>query len=309
MGGDLQLYDFTVKCEYMELEDCKKHCRELFGKWVFQMEDASGMLHFQGRGSLIKARTFNYIKKNLKPIDQWHWSITSKTVYEDKGNRFNYCMKFDTRIEGPWSDLDKAPDYIPRHIRNLIMRSWQQSVIDTRLDFEERWINVLIDTKTEIGKSCLITTMATKYGCIKVPPFEKVEWIMEVVIAEIKMLNKRSDITFLFDIPKGIRHQDNRQLWNAIEIIKTGYAYDRRNRWERIFFDPPKVWVFTNTNPLEDEGLYRNNVYKLWEVNSGMDLVPYGQADTDQSTSLALEIIEFEARDGYQTMCDGEEQF
>jgi hypothetical protein len=293
MGKDLSLYDFTLKAENYDVDWVKEKCKELFSKWVFQKEcGETGYAHFQGRGSLIKNRTEAYVVKNLKPCDAWRWSITSGEVYKDTGNRFNYVMKADTRIEGPWSDLDKAPEYIPRHVRNLIMRPWQQLIIDTRFDFEERWINVLIDTKTEIGKSCLITTMATKYGCVKVPPFEKVEWIMEVVIAEIKMLNKKSDITFLFDIPKGIRHQDSRQLWNAIEIIKTGYAYDRRNKWERIFFDPPKVWVFTNTNPLKDEGLYRNNVYKLWEVNSGMDLVPYEQVDTDQSTSRSLRVEE-----------------
>ena len=298
MGNDLQLFDFTVSCEHADLDFIKESCRQLFSKWVFQIEDASGYLHFQGRGSLIKSRTLPYLIANLKPCDAWRWSITSKTVYKDTGNRFSYVMKLDTRANipnaGPWSDLDKAPEYVPCHVRNLTMRPWQQTIIEDRLTFEERWVNVLIDKKTCIGKSVLIKTMATKYGCIEVPPFEKVEHIMEVCIAEIKMLNKRSDITLLFDIPKGIRHQDSRQLWNAIEIIKTGYAYDRRNKWERIYFDPPKVWVFTNTSPLEDEGLRRTNVYKLWEVNSGMDLVPYRQADTDQSTSRSRELDEIE---------------
>ena len=87
----------------------REHLGDHCTKWVFQEEKSDeGYEHFQGRCTLIKKR---HVKEagalcnSTLPQTGVHLSVTSNPVY--KTGDFSYAMKGDTRVAGPWKDIDK----------------------------------------------------------------------------------------------------------------------------------------------------------------------------------------------------------
>jgi len=71
----------------------------------------------------------------------------------------------------------------------------------------------------------------------------------------------------------------------AIEEIKNGYAYDDRYRFQEAMFEPPHVWVFTNTMP--DTKLLSLDRWKFWTITDDNRLQPFYNTPT-----LKLNIID-----------------
>lgn len=275
------LFDFTIPLDVIDKEEILEILQDWGKQWAFQHEISDdGYEHWQGRISLRKKRFGNALCKEFKPIcKEWHWSLTSNNGLK---TGMSYVIKKDTRVEGPWRDDDPEPKYIPCHVKGMTLRPFQQKIKDSTSVFQERWINVLLDTKTKIGKSRICAYLNAYEHALWIPPMSDYKELMQVVMCKIG--KRRSNITLLFDIPKGIKHYDSRAMWNAIETIKTGFAFDTRYSYKEMQFDPPVVWVFTNTNPTEDIGLHREDVYKIWEVSADFDLVPWTNA-RDGSTA------------------------
>ena len=100
------VWDFTIPFDRISVKELKEILKDKCKKWVFQVEvGASGYKHYQGRVSLkVKSR------KAFNMDCGVHWSVTSSDNME---NDF-YCVKDDTRVEGPYRDSDK---YNRRHYR------------------------------------------------------------------------------------------------------------------------------------------------------------------------------------------------
>ena len=112
-------YDFTVHENHnpwkLDTHTMIKHLNEWAKKWAFQLEKCptTDRLHLQGRMSLIK---------KLRPdelIAQCDWRAdfrpTCSTVH--KGCKFNYVMKAQTRVEGPWIDTEyEEPPVLTRQL-------------------------------------------------------------------------------------------------------------------------------------------------------------------------------------------------
>ena len=103
-------FEFTDSIIRAHLED---HCT----KWVFQEEKSDprpgvpgdqGYEQFQGRCTLIKKRRVKEagaLWNSSLPHTGVHLSVTSNPVYNT--GDFSYAMKGDTRVAGPWKDIDK----------------------------------------------------------------------------------------------------------------------------------------------------------------------------------------------------------
>lgn len=279
--NELAIYDFTIPLNVITREEVKKALEDWGKHWAFQEEISdTGYEHYQGRISLRKKRFGNALAAAFKPIcKEWHWSFTSNNGV---ATGMSYVIKVDTRTDGPWTDKDEPERYIPCHVRNMELRSFQQHIKDSLKTFEERWINVVI-TRTNMGKSRITALLNATGEAIWIPPLDDYKDIMQVVMCKMKKLYGNA---LIFDVPKGLTHRDNRALWNAIETIKTGFAFDTRHRYRELQFDPPVVWVFTNTNPLEDSGLYRENVFKLWTVSEHFELAPWTGPGAEQNACV-----------------------
>ena len=81
-----------------------KRLAEVFKVFAFQKEQTAGLL-YQCRGWTYKKMTqASFLREFGEMLWGGHVSITSNTVHS--GRKFNYVMKADTRVEGPWTDAD-----------------------------------------------------------------------------------------------------------------------------------------------------------------------------------------------------------
>ena len=248
------VFDFTANVDDYDLLELKHILLEHCKSWTFQKEKgATGYIHWQGRVSLkLKTRT-PYKTFNT---DKIHFSLTST---ENKDNNF-YVIKSPTKIEGPWSDKDPKDIYIPRQIRNIILRAWQQYIVDDAGVWNTRNINLVIDGNGNHGKSILKTYIGV-HGFGRALPFtnDYKDMMRMVMDTPKKQL-------YIIDIPRALRKDQLRQFFSGIETLKDGYAYDDRYHFKEEYFDCPNIWIFMNTVP--DLSMLSTDRWELWTFNA-----------------------------------------
>lgn len=240
------IWDFTVKSEGTTQEEIKTWCKENCKSWCFQEElGKTGYQHFQGKISL-KTKSRNMCGKLSK---ETHWSPSCSETLD-------YVTKEDTRVDGPWSD--KTDVYIPRQIRGIILKPWQQQVVDISKEFDTRHINMIIDHVGGIGKSTLVTYMGVHGYGSKLPYCNDYKDIMRMAYS----LGPKQ--CYIIDMPRAINKERLYQMYAAIEELKGGYSFDDRYHFECRYFDCPCIWVFSNKMP--DKELLSKDRWRIFTV-------------------------------------------
>lgn len=270
-------YDFTMfETENIQVHDVRNVLKDLCKNYAFQIEraDTTGALHYQGRMSLKIKKRLLELKTILdsKGWSKYHLSVTSTAC---RGNNF-YVTKSDTRVSGPYTDENDI--YVPRHIRKIKqLHTWQdklQSILSTDND---RDIDVVYDPVGNNGKSTL-TQMLMLHADAELLPF--VNDCKDLMRMAYDVGPKK---LYLIDMPRAISKEKLSQFFSGVEILKSGYCYDDRYKFQKRIFDRPRICIFTNSVP--DMSLLSNDMWKLWTINSDMDLVPYStkprQANVD----------------------------
>lgn len=250
-------FDFTF---HGTLEGCMPTAefvpllRQVAKQWVFQLErcPSSGRLHYQGRLSLIKKKRKGEFATMLadSPLRGLHISetVTGNTT------GFDYMMKLDTRVDGPWTDKTwKDPPYIPRQFRGLLDRlyPWQKTVLDSRNTFDDRVVNMVVDLKGCNGKSTVASLGDLHYGGIDLPPVGDHKELLQCC-CDILMAKDCRDPGLVFvDLPRSLTMDVKKfsPFMTAIEQIKKGKVFDMRFHYKEWWFDSPQVWVFANHPP------------------------------------------------------------
>jgi hypothetical protein len=220
-------------------------------QFVFQLErgEKTGKLHYQGRCSLIKKKrphlaTKLFVKAFEKYLDGVSWFFEPTTGKEYLKGTFVYQMKLDTREDGPWSDKD-IPEYVPRHIRNITPYPFQQSVLNSMTEYDDRSINCIIDPTGNNGKS-ILAALIRNAGGITIPCVGDTERLVATVCNILTAKQERTPRLIAIDMPRSINNNRLYQLMSAIEIVKDGWVYDTRNHFKEWSYDKPQIWVFTN---------------------------------------------------------------
>lgn len=278
----LAMYDLTVPCERYTLEQTMSWCRLFCKRWVFQEEEGSetGYKHFQCRISLITKKRFGnmitWMSANMPGVNV---SPTSNPTFYS-GNEF-YCMKEDTRINGPWSDRNTINiDNIPKRLRNNpTWKPWQLTVKNMiEQEPDDRTINILYDPNGSQGKTFLTMWLMARNLCERIPPQKDARDIMRMV------MDCDTKNCYFIDLPRATSHKDQHAIYSAIEEIKNGYAYDDRYTFKRKMFEPPHVWVFSNQIP--DPNLLSRDRWCYWQIINNM-LLPL---DTTYGRHLTLSV-------------------
>lgn len=263
-------YDLTLPATAFEdhqalIEYLTPWCK----KYVFQKErgEDTGYVHWQIRLYLIKpSRIASLLSKGFGKGG--HLSPTSTTVHH--GNSFNYVMKADTRVEGPWSDRD-APEerFLTRQLTWFMqqpLRPWQSQVLQFVQRIEDRKITLIHDVHGNSGKSIFCEFLEYKGHAIELPPFNDLNDLMQCVHG---LKNQKC---YLIDMPRGLVKTRLAQFYSGLESIKNGVCYDKRYAFKRRRFDRPQIVVFTNSLPnFELLSPDRWSIYQL----SNLQLVPY----------------------------------
>ena len=127
-------YDFTIYENHNEwkLDTAKLiiELRQWAKKWAFQIEKCptTDRLHIQGRCHLFSKKRDSEIASQC--TFKAHWTPTSAGVHE--GQNFNYVLKADSRIEGPWIDTEyEEPPVLTRQLVTFSeheKRPWQKQI-------------------------------------------------------------------------------------------------------------------------------------------------------------------------------------
>lgn len=256
-SNPVRTFDFTLKAENISVNDVREELQKTCKKYCFQLEEGivDGYRHYQGRIHLRNKTRFCQQKRYQPFKNQCSWSVTSA----GQVNNNDYVEKSDTKVEGPWSSDDPPPPYIPAQIRNIILREWQLDIYSSYNHWQPRIINVLIDYFGNIGKSILATIMRAHGRAVVIPPMQDPKDIMRMVC------DVPTAQCYIIDIPRAVPNQAKLAgMYSAIEIIKSGWAYDDRYKFTQKIFDTPVVWVFTNSVP--DKRLLSADRWKFWKV-------------------------------------------
>jgi Putative viral replication protein len=248
------VWDFTVGAEFTSQEALRALLKNHGKKWAFQLEEGSnsGYKHYQGRVSLQTKMRLKQVKV-VFGINEIHWSVTSNA---NRDNLF-YVTKENTRIEGPWKDTDVV-EYIPRQIRGITLKPWQQAIVESAKEWDTRHINIIHDTQGNIGKTT-IKTYVRAHGIGRFIPFvNDYKDMMRIIMDCPKMP------LYIIDIPRAIQKDRLFQFYAGIETLKDGYAYDDRYHFKDELFDCPVIWVFTNVRP--EQSMLSADRWRFWGV-------------------------------------------
>lgn len=252
-------YDFTLNrvgdLPLPDLSTFVSHIRPLFKKWTFQIEacPTTGRHHYQGRGSLFKKKRHPELVKLLKdtPIPTL---TVSETTNNSRSQESFYTLKYDSKVDGPWSDTTwREPEYIPRQYRGLLDRlyPWQQTVLDSRHDFDCRAINLIYDPIGNNGKSTVASLGALHYGGYDLPPIGDHKELTQILCDQLMAKGDREPSFVFVDLPRALTMDARRfaPFMIAIEQIKKGHVDDPRHHYKHWWYDSPAVWVFCNHLP------------------------------------------------------------
>ena len=276
MGTQVTGYDLTVPVK----DDWGKNEMMTFlvewaKKWSFQEEIGSttGYKHFQVRLSLFTKKRVGEIiaaTKELLPKGH-HWSITCATVHQ--GQNFNYVMKADSRVDGPWTDKDyEEPPQLTRQLatfREKEMYPWQRQVQDMVKEEDDRTIKLIVDIYGNAGKSIFAEYLEYLGIAYEIPPMRMMEDIMQCVQA---IKPKKA---YLIDLPRGMKKDKLSDFYSGLECLKNGVSYDKRYAFKKRRMDRPQIIVFTNTYP--DWMLMTADRWEVWDMTDAHALVRHAR--------------------------------
>lgn len=290
-------YDVTIwetmgekTYDYMAIGEVLK---TIANKYVFQLEEGAETKrrHFQIRLNAIdKTRATALYKLFIKGLDikdaKAYIHITPTQTGVHKKRDFNYVLKLDTRILGPWTEKefnDEEKQYIPIPLRGLTrdkLRPFQQSLLDMTNIYDDRAIDFIYDPTGNYGKGFAADYLEIYNDCYILPSIDDYKLIIQdahnFINSRLNRLGEkgRNVKAFILDMPRVMRMDEMHNLIGAIETIKGGRFVDYRHKSSAIIrIEKPRVFVFTNKGI--DLSLYSKDRFKIWRITEKLELVPY----------------------------------
>lgn len=254
---DVTIYDSHHKYEHYS--DLFTACAAVFKRFAFQQEKCptSGTLHWQVRGALYHQEWANVLKRDLIPKFPGNWSLTSTNVHKS-ARQFNYVMKEQSRVQGPWTEKD-APKDPPKMTKQLELfingglyqgqfltpgyMPWMKTIEDFISHFDMRHIFLVQDTWGNSRKSMFAEYLEFMGKAFELPPMRMMEDIMQFAYSF------DDQTCYLVDMPRGMKKDKLADFYAGLEALKDGKVYDKRYGGKKRRMNRPHIVVFTNTLP------------------------------------------------------------
>jgi len=258
-GGQMNVFDITMKGESNTEEEIKRvfktHCK----KWAFKLEkgEETGFIHWQCRINLGTKLTKSALDHTLleEGLTDFHTSITSNP---NKENTF-YIVKKDTAIGPLFTDKDVE---MPWDLVGIELRHWQQFIVDNCAKKERRYINVIFDKEGGKGKSLLAKYIGFHGHGHKIPGHNNMkdfcQYAASLPVATL----------YIVDLPRGTNVKDLPGLYTGIETLKDGMIFDGRYKASPKYMGSPMVWVFCNELP--KRSMLSEDRWKWWTIENEM---------------------------------------
>lgn len=244
MKNAIQLYMYSI-VYFSDMEDqpalakwLDKYCK----KYIYQLERAptTGNTHFQCYVNLkVKRRPTEMWK--LLNAEGFDGADCSPVSNYGKLALQSYCMKKDTRVEGPWAD---KPIYMGQDlIKNL--KGWQQDILNLLDETPDpRKIVWLYDDIGNTGKTSLAKYMYFHYP-------KKVCYLTVGKAADLLnfVYKMQGRLLYFIDISRTIPNGTMNELYSAIESVKNGFFLNTKYETGMACFARPHVVVCSNHLP------------------------------------------------------------
>lgn len=266
-----QVYRFMIRWSIQsnwDIEGFKNKWREL--KQIFDLEE-DYVFQLECTGD----RNYHYqcylkTKVKIRPLtlaaglrDRFPGIHVEHMKAKDEIYLKDYCMKNDTRVDGPWT---KRRIYRGQDLPTILW-PWQQKVLDMILEPPgDRKILWLYDPKGNKGKTKFCKYMSYHHKCVTMG-YGSTANLLNLVS---KTQNR---LAYFFDLtrckPKDIGDVD---LYSTIESIKNGHFCNTKYETMEVLMDIPHVVVFSNSLPhIQNLTVDR---WSIQEINDVKDLQP-----------------------------------
>lgn len=250
------VFDVTIPADRITVGDLRKHFATHCKKYAYQLEQgkSTDYRHYQCRVSLKTKSRIDTLLASDFYIQGCNISITSTA---NRDNDF-YVLKDDTRVDGPWTDKDKAPLRTVQKMDDEGLFDWQQDLLDQVRGYDDRKIHIVIDKDGNIGKSAFCKYMWMKHEAVVVPPLSDAKDLMQYA------MSFDAAKLYLIDMPRAMKKKKLYGLYSGIEQLKNGMMYDLRYHGKFRYIDEPNIIVFTNAPP--KMGYLSRDRWSLWTV-------------------------------------------
>ena len=297
-------YDLTLTQEQkhaerlIEYQEVGTKLSQLAKKFVFQLEEdsISKTRYFQIRLSAFKKATLNSFKNlcfkvfQLDKEDEYTLNITPTSSGVHTTANFNYVMKADTRISGPWTEADflikNTAPYIPIRFREQKeLRTFQLEIVKPYVN-NNRMCNWIYDPVGCNGKSYIASLCEFQHNGIDLPPFKDATALMQVAYCQISATNERTNFKIFIDIPRSVPADNLHKIITCVENLKKGKLYDPRHNFKKYHIEPPEIYVFSNHKPLFN--IMSTNRWRMMTINDKYEFEDYKPEDSLYEFQLKL---------------------
>lgn len=248
MDSQVTGYDITIPGDrYANHNELGTTLKKWAKNFAFQKEkgEETDYVHWQVRLRLIKKKRLSEVLNDVAPIVGGHWTVTSKNTHAR--NSFNYVMKEDTRIEGPWTDKDMAdPPKLTRQLKTFLENDkypWQQSICELVVVPDDRKIHFIYDEFGNCGKSIFAEYLEYRQLACELPPLRAFEDLMQFAAG---LPDQKA---YLIDMPRALKKDKLSEFYSGIECLKNGILWDKRYNAQKRRQDRPNIFVFANELP------------------------------------------------------------
>jgi len=220
------------------------------GHYIFQLErgETTGRLHYQGYLHLTKGPKRRPSALGSDFGTSFYGIHFSAASTAGVAALKSYCMKDDTKVDGPWKDTDpivRSPAEMKRLGVDLVLRPWQQYIADQLSTVvHPRHVHVIYDPDGGMGKSVFAKWLEATGRASTYSGFAKAADLAHCLLCE----GERH--AYVFDLvrtkPSDVSATD---LYTLIEQVKNGMFTSTKYTPQKVIRPAAHVWVFTNYLP------------------------------------------------------------
>lgn len=283
---DLQLkfWDFTLNCEDNRDDSIQRCMHQYATHWAYQAEEAK-RVHYNGRLQLIgkhgKRRAYEMAALfKGSPLEGAYWSITST----NGSKTFNYGLKADTRLRGPWTDLMSVPPD-PKEAKEQeivdVLRPFQKELLE--IDLGPRTICWVYNPTKRAGKSEFMRHAVFWKKALCVPQHYTVSEAMKFISGGGNFR------LYIWDLPAAwsATSKEAAVMYSTLESVKDGILSDWRHRTTQKTIKRPQIIVLSNALPecqrWREENTDRVEVFTIDPFNELVNYDPMDQPVIDEA--------------------------
>lgn len=200
--------------------------------WQLERGEQTGYDHMQITVTLKKKQRLSWFKHHLSP--QVHAEVTRNIEAS-----FDYCMKSETRIAGPWSYPRPLPKKVVDPLHDKTLYHWQQEIINLiTAEPHPRYIYWYWEPTGGVGKTDFIKHVLLNYDAKFFQGAKR-----DIAYA----YNGQEICLFGFS-----RTTEGKISYDSIESLKDGLIFSGKYESDDKVYNRPHVICFANWEPEVD---------------------------------------------------------